>query len=383
MKTDTIYLDYAAATPVDGSVLNAMTPYYSELFYNPSSSHSAAVKVRREYEFAKQRLAQTFGAKGDELVMTAGATESINLAFSGITGNILTSRIEHAAVVAAAERKGNVTWLKPTMNGMITADAVKEAITEDTELVSVQLANHEIGTIQPLRDISESVKHVIEKRKSNGNNTPLWLHCDASQGFGMIDVNVARLGVDMLTLNAGKIYGPKQVGLLWMKPAVHVNPTIVGGGQERGLRSGTENVAGVIGFAQAAEIAVRKNTDNIADLRNTMQADLQSEFPDAVVSGHPKKRLPNFLHICFPDVDAERLIYMLEDQGVYVATGSACAASKNQSSQVLDAIGMSADLARGSLRVTLGRGLDERQIATATEQIIEAVKNEYERTSRG
>ena len=380
------YLDYAAATPVDERVFSAMQPYFSERFFNPSSPYAPAIEVRREYEDAKSRLAATIGAKGDELIITAGATESINLAFAFVQdGHVVTSEIEHHAVLKAAEQH-EATFVSPNKKGMITADAVAAAITPATQLVSIQLANNEIGTIQPIRDIATVVEAESMRRREVGDTTPIYLHCDGSQGFGQIDVNVARLGVDMLTLNSGKIYGPKQVALLWCKPGVKVQPQIVGGGQERGLRSGTENVAGVIGFAKAAELAHnhrKSEGERLMKLRDAMQQTFEDAFGERlVVSGNVKKRLPGSLHISLPGIDGERLIFSLESEGVLLATGSACAANKGTRSHVLTAIGMTDAEADGSLRITLGRQSDEASVLTAATIIIEHLQREIHRTSR-
>ena len=214
---------------------------------------------------------------------------------------------------------------------------------------------------------------------------PIHLHCDASQGVGLLNTHVARLGVDMLTLNAGKIYGPKQVGLLWLKSTVLLDPLIVGGGQERGLRSGTENVAGTIGFARALELATEhrnQEAQRLSRLRDMMQARLSEAYPEAVFVGHAKRRLPNYLHIAWPGLDAERLVFGLESRGVLVATGSACAANHALRSHVLTAIGLDPVVADGSLRLTLGRLSHEQNIARAAKIIIEVVCQEYERIAR-
>lgn len=378
------YLDYAAATPVDERVLTAMLPYFSERYFNPSSPYAPAIEVRRDYEDAKSRLAATIGAKGDELIITAGATESINLAFTASKGHVVTSQIEHHAVLRAAELR-DFTAVKPTSKGIITAEAVRAAITPQTELVSIQFANNEIGTIQPIRDIALVVEEEQVRRKENGDTRPIYLHCDASQGFGQVDVNVARLGVDMLTLNSGKIYGPKQVALLWCKPGVKLQPQIVGGGQERGLRSGTENVAGVIGFAAAAELAHKHRKsegERLMRLRDVMQQKLQDALGERViVSGNSKKRLPGSLHVSIPGIDGERLVFSLESEGVLLATGSACAANKGTRSHVLTSIGMADDEADGSLRITLGRHSTEQSVGEAVDIIIRHIKKEIDRTA--
>lgn len=384
MNNDLIYLDHAAATPLDKKVLAAMQPFFSDDFYNPSAPYSPAVSVRRAYEAAKQTIARTIGAKGDDLVITAGATESINLAFNSFTGHVVSANTEHHAVLAAARQRPH-TLVPANKQGMVTAESIKNALQPDTQLVSVALANNELGTIQPLRDIAEVIKNERDTRLARGDHTPLYLHTDASQGVGQLDVNVARLGVDLLTLNAAKVYGPKQVGLLWAAPSVTLTASIVGGGQERGLRSGTENVAGVIGFAKAMELASdhrKYESDRLRKLRDTLQRSLLEAFPEAVVSGHIRHRLAGHLHISFPGLDAERVLFALETRGVLVATGSACAANKGTRSHVLTAIGLEPEVADGSLRITLGHLSDEENIERATQYIIEEVQKEYARSRR-
>ncbi len=376
-----IYLDHAAATPLDGKVLAAMQPYFGDAFYNPSSPYAPAVAVRRDYEDAKARIAACIGARPAELVMTAGATESINLAVGGAHGHIMTSAIEHESVLAAV-RRGEHTIVEVSPNGRVDAGRVKKAIRPDTRLVSIALANGELGTIQPLSDIAAVIAEERARRQENGNQTPIYFHSDASQGAGLLDLHVARLGVDMLTLNAGKVYGPKQVGLLWVQRQVAVEPHIVGGGQERGLRSGTENVAGVIGFAKALELAEEKRKDEtarLAHLRDTLEEKLLAALPEAVVSGDQRHRLASHLHISFPGLDGERLVFALENRGVLVATGSACAANKGTRSHVLTAIGLPPEVADGSLRLSLGRLSDEQTTRQAAEIIAEEVAREYQR----
>jgi len=384
MNHETIYLDHAAATPLSERVFSAMTPYFSEKFYNPSSPYAPALAVRREYEAAKDTLAHTFGAKGDELVITAGATESVNLAFKSVGGHVVTANIEHHSVLRAAEQY-DATIVSSDERGIVSAKSIEQALRSTTRLVSVALANNELGTIQPLRDIAAVIKKERDRRLGVGDTTPIYLHSDASQGVGQLDVHVARLGVDLMTLNAGKIYGPKQVGVLWTASHVKLTPQIVGGGQERGLRSGTENVAGVVGFAKAMELAYnhrKSEAERLRVLRDTMQKKLTETFGDIVVSGHQKHRLPGHLHVSFPYLDAERLVFALEARGVLVATGSACAANKGTRSHVLTAIGMSPEIADGSLRITFGRLSDELNTAKATDIIIEEVQKERARTGR-
>ena len=384
MDHETIYLDHAAATPVDSRVLTDMLPYLTELFYNPSSPYAPAIEVRRTYENAKARIGACIGAKADEIIITAGATESVNLVFGSAKGHVVIGAIEHHAVLEAAKQH-DLTLVAPRADGMIEPDAIMRAIRPTTWLVSIALANHEIGTVQRLRDVAEIVRAERRRRQEAGEQTPIYLHTDASQGVGQIDVNVARLGVDMMTLNAAKIYGPKQVGLLWTASYVKLAPLIVGGGQERGLRSGTENVAGTIGFARALELATEhrhSEVERLTALRDGLQKQLLEALPEAVISGSLKRRLPGHLHISFPGVDAERLVFALEARGVLVATGSACAANKGTRSHVLTAIGMDDATADGSLRLTLGRLTDGENTQKAAGYIIEAVRSEQARVQR-
>lgn len=386
VNDEILYLDHAAATPLDPKVIAAMEPFFSRDFYNPSAPYAPALAVRRQYEEAKRVLARSIGAKADDIVMTAGATESINLAFHSVAsgGHVVTSAIEHQAVLAAA-RQFEHTLVAVDDKGMVSPQAIQEALRPTTQLVSIALANNELGTIQPLRDIASIIRAERERRLASGDHTPLYLHSDASQGVGQIDVNVARLGVDLLTLNAAKVYGPKQVGLLWAASSVKLMPSIVGGGQERGLRSGTENVAGVVGFAKAMELAtMHRNYESkrLTGLRDSLQQKLQNAFPEAVVSGHPKHRLSGHLHISFPHLDAERVLFGLEARGVLVATGSACAANKGTRSHVLVAIGLAPEVADGSLRLTLGHLSTEDTIRRAGDCIVEEVQKEYDRSHR-
>lgn len=378
---DIIYLDHAAATPMDAGVLEAMLPYECELFYNPSSPYLPAFEVRQAYERARADLAHAIGAKPAEVVITAGATESINLAFASAQGHVVTSAIEHASVLACAQGRDH-TLVAVNGNGLVDPNQVRAALQPTTQLVSIGLANNEIGTVQPLRAIAQMVRDERQARLLRGDATPLLLHTDASQCAGQVDVNVSTLGVDMLTLNAAKVYGPKHVGLLWAASDVRLKPLLAGGGQERGLRSGTENVAGAIGFACALQRAVgerKPEAERLAALRDGLQRHLVRAFPQAVVSGHKRHRLPGYVHISFPGLDAERLVYLLEDRGVLVGTGAACAANKATRSHVLEAIGLPPEVADGSLRLTLGRLSTEENTARAARIITEVVATEYTR----
>ncbi len=385
MEQELYYLDHAAATPVDPVVRDVMLPYFSEKFFNPSSPYSAAVEVKREYHDAKARIARCLGVQADELVMTAGATESIHIALTAISGGVAAvGATEHMAVLRAAEWSCGVV-IPADKKGRITADAVRKVMHPDITLISVGLVNNELGIIQPIDEIMQVVEVERARRRDVGDVLPLHVHCDASQALALIDVKPKRLGIDLLTLSAAKVYGPKQVGLLWVRPGVSLTPIIAGGGQEMGLRSGTENVAGVVGFAAATELAARRRgaeVKRLRSLRDTMQQTLEQEFPDMVVSSDKRKGLVSFLHVSFPGLDAERLIFMLERQGVMVATGSACAANKGTQSHVLKAIGMSDELIAGSLRISLGRLSTEENVKKATALLVEAVQAERVRVGR-
>ena len=381
MNRETIYFDYAAATPLDERVFVAMQPYFKEKFFNPSSPYLPAKAIRNDVESARATIAKHLGAKPGEIIFTAGATESINIALCGVLQigeHVVTSAIEHSAVLETAKQFPH-TMVNPTKQGLITAEAVKKAITLKTKLVSIVLADSELGNVQPLRDISQIIKQERQNRLKKDDQTPLYFHTDASQCVGLLDIAVSRLGVDMLTLNAGKVYGPKQTGILWAASNVAIEPFIQGGGQERGIRSGTENVAGVIGFARAMDIAVKSRkaeAERLEKLRTALQTELEQEFPEVVISGHKKRRLPNFLHVAWPDIDAERVLFLLEAENVLVATGSACAANSGTRSHILEAIGMNATTADGSLRITLGRFTKEEDIKKGAKAIIAAVKKE-------
>ena len=405
MSKPLIYLDHAATTPLSDKALQAMLPYFSEQFFNPSAAYLPALTVRAAYLTAKDRIGRVIGAKGDDLVMTSGATEANALARAVVSpdGEALILATEHASLrnAGAGTNSTNVNTsnvdpspsstssaspatreIRVDHTGLIDLEDLKAKLSPRTELVSVSLANNELGTIQPLAKIAEIVAAERLRRLQAGEKRPIYLHSDASQALSLLNVNVARLGVDLLTLNAAKVYGPKGVGALYHGHQVRLRPLVPGGGQENGLRGGTENVPGVIGFA----MALREASDHLTSHRQTMLAlreQLRQKLNTAVVPplflGNPKHQLANFLPVSFPGLDAERLIFLLEEQGVLTATGAACAASKGQKSHVLAAIGLSDAEINGSLRLSLGRLNDEANIARAGELICAAVQAEAER----
>lgn len=376
-----IYLDYAAATPLDERAAKAMAPFWHIEFYNPSSPYAAAKQVRQALNDARARVAHWIGAKPAEVIFTAGATESINLAIHGIMqrypgSNVLVGAIEHEAVLQAAAKYSHKQVLVQA-DGSINVEALKSSIDDQTVLVSVGYANNEIGTIQPLRHIAEVITGVRKLRQLRNNNLPLFLHTDASQAVCYLDLHASRLGVDLLTLNGGKMYGPKQTGVLFIKSGIVPEAQIVGGGQEMGLRSGTENVPGFIGLAAALDIAQEERKEAVvktAALRDELQSRLSAAIPNLQINGNVKKRLPNNLHISVPAIDGERLVMLLDEHGIMASTGSACAANKQTASHVLAALGMSEELIQGSLRLTLGRYTTTSEVAEAADSIIDAVR---------
>ncbi len=401
-----IYLDHAAATPVSEKALNAMIPFMTTDFFNPSAPYLPAAKARQSYEIAKNQIANFIGAKGNDLVITSGATEANALAFTAVLGaktellergsnlrkngdstpvkspKILVLETEHASVLENA-KKYDCETIKVDRTGLISLADLKQKLSDSVGLISVSLANNELGTIQPLAEISELIKATRLDRLKRGITTPLLLHSDASQGLALIEINVARLGVDLLTLNAAKVGGPKGVGALYIAHGVKLTPYIYGGGQERGLRSGTENVAGVVGFAKALELlrghqsAKRKNYTRLVEI---LKSELKDTKVEPIFLGNKKRQLANFCPVSFPGLDAERLIFALEDKEVYLSTGAACSASKGEPSHVLKAIGLSDAEIKGSLRISLGVLNNEENIREAGELIKNAVNEEYTRS---
>lgn len=381
-----IYLDHAAATPLSKRAANAMSVYFDEKFFNPSAAYLPAQRTRHEYEDAKDTIAHVIGAKGADLVMTSGATESINLAFSIIApgAKILISDVEHQAVRACAAKSGNFDTIAVDEYGRVKVSDFEAKLNSETEFVSVCLVCSELGMLQPVGEIAALVEKERLRRKLNGETRPLYLHCDASQGLGLMEVRISRLGVDLLTLNAAKVYGPKGIGALYVGHGVKLQPLSVGGGQEMGLRSGTENVPATVGFA-AAMIEAEKHQNGerkrLMKLKKILQKEL-STIPNIKFLGKEKMQLPSFLPFCVPGVDAERIIFALEDQEIYLSTGAACAASKGIKSPTLKAIGLNDEEIAGSLRISMGRLNDEENIKLAGQKIREVISAEIQRTSR-
>lgn len=375
-----IYLDHAATTPIDQSVLAAMQPYFIDQAYNPSAQYEAARQVKRDITEARTTIASYFGSRPSELVFTAGGTEANNIAIHGVMqqfpeARIAVSNIEHDSVLLPAQRY-DCDLILASPDGVVTPAAVEQAITDSTVLVSIQYANNEIGTLQPLKDIAQLLERVREQRRTSGNELPLYFHTDACQAPAYLDIHVSRLGVDLMTINGSKLYGPKQIGCLFIKSGVVLAPFLQGGGQERGLRSGTENVPAIVGFAAALKLAQdgrHDETQRLTDLREYFM-DALLLLPGVTINGSRKHRLANNVHITVTDKDNETLMMQLDDMGVQCAVGSACSASNDEPSHVLMAVGLSDIEAQSSLRFTMGRATSRADIDYVVDCLKQLIK---------
>ncbi|MBI2637115.1 MAG: cysteine desulfurase [Parcubacteria group bacterium] len=351
-----VYLDHAATTPLDRAVFSAMRPYFSKQFANPSSIHARGRDVNTALADAREKVARVLGCNPDEVVFTSGGTESNNLALVGVAaergfkGHVITSGVEHASVLEVAAhlkaRGVSVTAVGVDAYGRVSPRDVLAAIRPDTFLVSIMYANNEIGTIQSIAKIGS----FVQKQR-------ILMHTDAVQAPGLLPLTVNKLHVDLMSLSAHKFYGPKGAGILYVKRGTHVSPQMRGGGQERTLRPGTENVPGIIGTAEALVRAERnqpKESARLAKLRDWLIKEIQSRIPDALLTGHLHERLPNSASFCFPGILGEHLVMRLSERGFDCSTGSACSEGSLEPSHVLLACGMTKHEAQGSLRVSLG-----------------------------
>lgn len=393
-----VYLDHAAATPVDPRIARAMAPYLSRAFGNPGAIHREGVLARRAVEEARRSIASELGVLPDEIIFTASATESANLAITGTveawraahpaaTPHIIVSSIEHDAVLAPAralEAKGvRVTRLPVDREGVVDLAALAGAIGEETVVVSVMYANNEVGTIEPVAEIARVIRKWKKEHRGAGRDRrargdaryPL-LHTDATQAANYLDMHLPRLGADLLTMNAAKLYGPKGIGLLAVRRGTPLLPVIVGGGQERGLRAGTENVPAIVGFAEALRIArtlAARETRRLTALRDRAVSEIVRKIAGVVLNGAPTRRLPNNIHLTLPGTDHEYLAILLDARGFAVATKSACNEMEAEISHVLSRLRGRDDpkLLQG-LRVTLGRGTTREDMRRFVRALLEA-----------
>ncbi len=361
---NTIYMDHGATTPMRSEVLEAMMPYFTESFGNPSSIYTLAQETRNAVEDARRFVANSIGSRASEICFTSGGTEADNAAIKGVAmsmknlGNhIITTSIEHHAVLHTChqmEKFGfDVTYIPVDDKGFVSAKDVLDAITDKTILISVMLANNEIGTIQPIKEIAGKIREYSDK-----NGKTIVFHTDAVQAVGHLPVDVKDLGVDMLSVSGHKFYGPRGVGALYIKRGTPFEPLIIGGGQERQRRSGTENVPGIVGLSKALELSVKEmelESSRQIKIRNHIFDYLKKNTDDILINGDQINRLPNNVNVSFPGIEGESILLALDLGGVSASSGSACSAASIEPSHVLLAIGRSAEQARGTIRITIGR----------------------------
>jgi len=360
-----IYLDYAATTPTHPDVVKAMLPYFTEAFGNPSSIYSYGQEAKGAIEEARVKVASLISARGEEIVFTSGGTEADNFAIKGVAfanerkGNhIITSPIEHHAVTETCsflKRRGfRITYLPVDGYGMVDPDDVRKAITDKTILISVMRANNEMGTIEPIAEIARIAREA-----------GVYFHTDAVQAVGHIPVDVNELGVDLLSMSAHKLYGPKGVGALYIRKGTKLTPFMHGGEQERRRRASTENVPGTVGFGKAAELArqeMSKEAERLTSLRDRLVKGLLERIDHTHLNGHPIIRLPNNVNVSVDFVEGESMLLTLDLEGICASTGSACSSSSLEPSHMLLAIGLSHEQAHGSLRFSLGKWTTEEDI---------------------
>jgi len=385
-KQATIYLDNAATTPLDSKVLEAMLPYLKEQYGNASSIHSLGQKAREAVEKARKKVAFFLNCKESEVYFTPSATFSDNLAIlgvvraaqkGGIKPHIITSIIEHPAVLETykiLEKQGvEVTYLSVSKGGLVVIEEIEKAIKENTVLVSIMLANNEIGTIQPIAEIA----NLIKRFKIQDSRFKILFHTDAVQGANYLDLDVEKLGVDLLTLSGHKIYGPKGIGVLYVKQGTAIEPIIYGGHQEAGLIPGTENVANIVGLGKAIELvqSSKLKVQSLRKLRDKLIDGILKEIPQTFLNGSREARLPNNVNISFKGVEGEALLILLDQEGVAVSTGSACSSGSLEASHVLMALNVGNERAHSAIRFSLGKQTIEKEIAKVLEVLPEMVRH--------
>lgn len=383
-KTKSIYMDHAATTPVRPEVLEEMLPFIKDVYGNPSSIHRNGQSSKKALEEAREKTAALLGADPKEIYYTSGGTESDNLAIKGIAyasmdkgKHLVTSAVEHQAVLNSCRfLEGNgfeVTYLPVDHYGMIDLEAAEKSLRSDTILITVMLANNETGTIQPISEIAE-----LAKKRG------IPLHTDAVQAPGKIPVDIGTLGADLLTLSGHKFNGPKGVGLLYVKNGISLQPLLHGGHHERQLRAGTQNVAAIVGFARAMELAISEmpqTWENLEKLRNQLEKNLLEKIRSARLNGHPERRLPNISNVSFGSMDNESLLLALDMKGISVSTGSACTSGAVEPSHVLKAMGLDPGRADSSLRFSLGMGNTAEEVEVVIDSLVEIIQRIQEHIS--
>lgn len=368
-----IYLDYASTTPVDPRVLKAMQPYWTENFGNPSSLYQLGRISNQAIAEARQKVSAILNCQPEEIIFTGSGTSSINLALKGFALakekiHLITSAIEHHAVFDTAEylhKQGHAVSILPVdAGGLVSLTDLQAAITDQTELISIMMANNEIGSLQPIREIGSWLEKTNKERIKN-NLPKIFFHTDACQAAGALDLDVQKLHVDMLTINGSKIYGPKGTGLLYAKRGTHLNALIHGGGQEKNLLSGTENVPGIVGLATALDLAEKnriKESARLSKLRDWLIKEILDKIPKTILNGHASKRLPNNVNVGILDVEGEAMLLYLDEAGIQASTGSACTSTTLDPSHVITALGCPYEVAHGSMRFTLGKNTSKQDL---------------------
>ncbi|MEK6917679.1 MAG: cysteine desulfurase family protein [Nanoarchaeota archaeon] len=368
-----IYLDNAATTKVDEKVLKGMLPYFSEKYGNASSIHTFGLEAKNALENSRRMIAKSINAKPSEIVFTSGGTESNNFAITGLTyanypskTHIITSKIEHDCVLNTCKylekHVAQVTYLGVDKEGFVNPKDAEKAITNKTFLVSIIHGNNEIGTVQNIEDIGK-----ICKAKG------VLFHTDACQSFTKVPIDVKKMNIDLMTMNSHKIHGPKGVGALYIREGIKIDPLLHGGGHERKMRSGTENVSGIVGFAKAVEIANQKDVKNMEGLRDYLIGKIL-RIPNTNLNGPKEKRLCNNINVSFNNIDGEVLGGYLENEGIYVSTGSACASHSQESSHVLKAIGLNPKQLAGSIRISISKYTTKEEIDYVIEKLTKIVE---------
>lgn len=370
-----IYLDNAASTPVHEQVLHEMIPFLQDQFGNPSSIHRYGRFAQRAIQNARKQIAHLINSEPNEILLTSGGTESNNTALFGLAhtskGNhIITSSIEHEAILEPCkklEKEGfEITYIPVDNSGLVNSKDIEKSITPETCLVSIMFANNEVGTIQPIQEISKIC-----------HDKQIVFHTDAVQAVGKVKLDVKELGIDMLSISSHKINGPKGVGSLYIKKGIEIIPFIFGGGQENGMRSGTENVASIVGFGKACQLAqenMKQNILHLQNIRNNLIAKVMKEIPLVTLNGHSDQRIANNAHFTFLGVNGEDLIIKLDENGIAASTGSACSVRVQKESHVLKAMGFSHDQIAGSLRLTVGISNTDSEIEKTVEILKKVVK---------
>ena len=373
-----VYLDYAATTPIDPRVVKSMLPYFTNKFGNPMSLHILGQRAKQALEQSRKIIADLIEANSNEIIFTSSATESNNLAIKGVAfanknkgKHIIISQIEHDCVLQSAkyiEKQGfEITRLKNDKYGLVNLEQLKKAIKKNTILVSIMHANNEFGTIQPIAQIGK-----ICKSKN------VLFHTDIAQTFGKIPINVNKMNIDLLTASSHKMYGPKGIACLFIRKGVKIEPILHGGGQESGLRSSTSNIAGIVGFAKAVEIAkkeMKAEAQKQVKLRNKLINNILKQIPNSYLNGHPEKRLSNNINLRFDFIEGESIVIRLDLLGIAGSTGSACSSMKLQPSPALLALGLKPHQAHGSLRLSLGKWTTEKEIDYALKVLPKIVKD--------